>query len=547
MPKPQILRDYQRQGVAQIFEAWKQGARSVLAVAPTGSGKTSAFTWVTTQVAGGSRPVLINVHRRELAMQAVARLKEFGVDYGLIMSGEPTRTRALVQVASIQTLVRRTCPPADLVINDEAHLSTAETWRKILAQYPQARISGWTATPFRLSGRPLAGDYDACVVIASPAELREQGYLCNYVGFSYKTPDLSDVATVGDDYNQGQAAKLMSGSVIVGDIVEQWGKHARSLSTVVFAVTVEHSRQLCTAFKAAGVAAEHLDGSTPLEQRRGILRRVEAGTTRVLCNVGVAVEGLDIPRLKCCVLARPTKSLARAIQMMGRVRRPFEGIAARIHDHAFVIRQHGLPDAERDYHLDAKPEKPPNLTTCDTCLAVFQGRQCPSCGTENERKESARGEIQTITEAEQYAFSSSEEPTAAAEPVEPKKPVEVSWNTVGRVVEGTLLAKTDEKTDWGKRKRYLVKGAKREYAFPGTSVIDAGLTRVAIGSLIRVTYLSQTDLAGGKVRKEFRVEVDDGKPEVTPDDRRFLHRPSVMGSQHPAQGSTIATVVETTE
>lgn len=505
MLKPQVLRPYQAEGVAHIFDAWKRGARSVLAVAPTGSGKTSLFTWIVTNIGA---PALIVVHRRELADQAANRLREFGAPFGYIMAGEPARPSAKIQVGSVQTLVRRKCPRASLVIFDEAHLSTATTWATIRAQYPNAKILGVTATPWRLGGKPLVGAYDACVVISTPAELREQGYLCPYVGFSYLAPDLSGVRTTGGDYNEAQTSALMSGTAIVDNIVERWGQHARDLSTVVFAVTVSHSKQLAVRFVAAGVKAEHLDGSTHLETRRAILRRVERGETRVLCNVGVAVEGLDIPRLKCCVLARPTMSLARAIQMMGRVRRPWEGQTARIHDHAFVISRHGLPDAERDYSLTTQDERPPGLTTCDECLALFSGRTCPNCAHENAVAEQAEREIVTVASAEEFTFDSG----ASVVPEERNPdPVAISWsNSLGRAFEGFLRSVRVEPSEYGEQKIYRVEGAKRDYDLPGTTRLDYLLKQVALNSKIRVVHTANTELAAGRRRREFSVAVDDG-------------------------------------
>jgi superfamily II DNA or RNA helicase len=496
----QVLRDYQQRGLAQILDAFRGGARSVLAVSPTGSGKTTLFGTLAARL---QQPVVILVHRRELAKQAATRLREFGVPYGLIMAGEPATPTARVQIASVQTLSRRKTPPARLVIADEAHLSTAETWRAILEQYPDARVLGVTATPWRLSGKPLAGAYDACVVVAQPAELREQGHLCPYVGFSYQHPDLSGVDKVGDDYNQRQTGAAMS--ALVPTVVEQWLAHASSLSTVVFAATREHSQQLTAQFRAAGVAAEHLDGSTPTLQREAILRRVDLGVTRVLCNVGVAVEGLDIPRLKCCVLARPTLSLARAIQMMGRVRRPWQGVTARIHDHAFIIAQHGLPDTERDYTLGGKAEAPPALRTCKTCLALYEGDACPACGAVNEPV--PRGErvgLQEVADAAQFEFSSE----TAALPAVPPRTVAVRWETPGRVLEGLFARRFVEQQSFGPRTIYEVTCARARYHLPGTAQLDRMMGRVAAGKTIRVTYQGER-LVGDRARKEFKVEVDD--------------------------------------
>lgn len=502
----QDLRPYQANGLKQILDAWKQGARSVLAVAPTGSGKTTIFSHLIAQLNGGKHSSVVLVHRRELATQACNRLREFGVDFGLIMAGEQPKPYARVQVASVQTLIRRKVPSATLVVCDEAHLSAAESWKSILDQYPNARILGVTATPWRLGGKPLAGMYDASVVVATPAELREEGSLCDYVGFSYRTPDLSEVKTVGGEYNEQQTAAAMMQSVIVDTVVEEWIKHASHLSTVVFAVTVEHSQQLTAKFKAAGVSCEHLDGATPKAQRDAILQRVADGRTKVLCNVGVAVEGLDIPRLKCCVLARPTKSLARAIQMMGRVRRPWQGVTARVHDHAFNIRLHGLPDDDRDYSLSAKPDAPPSLSTCSKCMAMFHGRSCPACGSENESEPAGERVLNTIEDAEQFEFTSAEN-AVPSEVLRP--PVEIRWTEPGRVVMGTLLETYEDQTQYGPITRYVLQGTKRRYMFAGTSRLNALMEKVPAGALTRVTYLEETKLGGGKVRKEFKVEVDE--------------------------------------
>ena len=485
-------------------DAWARGARSLLFVLPTGGGKTSCFAWLASERARAGERTVVLVHRRELATQAANRFREFGVDFGYVMAGEHPRPGARVQIASVQTLVRRQVPPASLVICDEAHLSTATTWQKILEQYPHAKILGCSATPWRLSGKPLVGAYDASIVAATPDELRRAGFLCSYTGFSFKAPDLDGVKKTGGDYNEQQSSHAMMKSAIVDNVVEMWQAHASHLSTVVFAVTVEHSKALCAKFKAAGVTAEHVDGATPIDTRRMILKRVESGATKVLCNVGIAVEGLDVPRLKCCVLARPTLSVSRYLQMVGRVRRPWNGFQARIHDHSFCLTRHGLPDADRDFTLNAKPESPPSLSTCSECLALFHGRECPACGKEQEAVASVERVINTIEDAEQYEFTSEE--SAVFEPEKP--PIEVKWNQPGRVIEGRLLKRWDEPTEYGTQRRYLIEGDKRKYQLPGTKKLDALLSRVQDGTLTRTTYIGPQPLDGGREFKDFKVEVD---------------------------------------
>ncbi len=487
-----------------ILESFKTH-RQILAVSPTGSGKTSLFTKMIEQ---STAPALILVHRRELATQAANRLREFGVDFGFIMAGAPSRPSARVQIATVGSILRRRKPPAALVVCDEAHLSTAEkSWKEVLSAYPTAKILGVTATPWRLGGQPLKTAYEDSIVVATPNELRALGNLCAYNGFSYKAPDLSGVKITGGDYNQKQSGAAMREPTLVANIVEKWLAHASHLSTVVFAVTVEHSQALTKQFQAAGVRAEHLDGAMSLDQRRAILARVESGATQVLCNVGVCVEGLDIPRLKCCILARPTKSLARFLQMCGRVRRPWNGVIARIHDHAFNTKTHGLPDDDRDYSLLTKEQPPESLSVCAVCLAQFRGPLCTACEAPREaRIAGERGELVTIEDAELIEFSSDvrEIQTPEERPI-----VSVSWN-VGRVVEGTFESVRDEPTSYGPQKRYLVSGNSRRYLLPGTTMLDRSMIKVRPGQRIRVTHTGETSVGPGRrPRKEFKVEVDD--------------------------------------
>ncbi len=511
----QDLRDYQQDGIERILAEFRAGRRRVLATAPTGSGKTTIFSWLSAQA---KTPVVILVHRRELATQAADRLREFGVPHGFIMAGMPRNPAARVQVASVQTLVRRQAPKAGLVICDEAHLSTAKTWTSILENYPNAKILGVTATPWRLAGKPLVGEWDSGVIVAKPAQLREQGHLCGYNGFSYKTPDLSGVKTTGGDYNEKQSGEAMREPQIVANIVEQWLAHASTLSTVVFAVTVEHSLALTAEFKAAGVRAEHLDGKTSHEARKAILKRVSDGVTQVLCNVGVAVEGLDIPRLKCCVLARPTKSLARAIQMMGRVRRPWGGLTARIHDHAFNIKLHGLPDADRDYTLSSKPVELPSLTQCETCMALYSGPTCTACGLQNEPKPQGERVLTTVADGEQVTFSSEQEAAAAEwaaqDPGPILQPVRVDWSDrqIGKMIEGIFERTWEIETSYGKSRQYYLRGenGKRDHTFAGTKQLDRKMKDLRSGDRAQVTYKGRREGTTGL--KEFSVAVDRAEP-----------------------------------
>jgi superfamily II DNA or RNA helicase len=162
----------------------------------------------------------------------------------------------------------------------------------------------------------------------------------------------------------------------------------------VFATGVAHSLHLRDEFRRSGVLAEHIDGSTPVEEREAILRQLAAGTVELVSNAMVLTEGFDCPEIGCLVLARPTKSLGLYFQMVGRALRPAPGKTdALILDHAGAVFAHGFPDdpitwtldedrrAENKAHASRGTYQAPALTNCPECSAVrFQGQPCPACG-----------------------------------------------------------------------------------------------------------------------------------------------------------------------
>jgi DNA repair protein RadD len=388
----QQLRPYQQCALDSLRGEFRAGKLRICLVAPTGSGKTTIASHIVLGAVAKGKRVVFVVHRKELADQASTRLDSHGVDHGVVMADHPRRRPGCaVQVCSISTLLRRlTRPAADLLILDECSHAAAKSWVNLRESYPAARAIGLTATPWRLDGKGLAEHFDSSVVAATPKELIASGHLVNYAGYRYLSPDVSDVGMRGGDYERQGLELACSRSQIVGNVVGEWVARASTLRTIVFAVSLSHARLLADAFREQGVAAETVDYSMGREEREGILHRVQTGETRVICNVNLLTEGYDVPALECVVLARPTKSLALYLQMVGRVMRTSPGKqVARIHDHGGLVDRFGLPDEERDYSLRAsRTTAPPTvaLTTCKACFAIFaraeNGAACPECGTE---------------------------------------------------------------------------------------------------------------------------------------------------------------------
>jgi superfamily II DNA or RNA helicase len=371
-------------------------------VAPTGSGKTIIATDLAAKAVTRREHVLFVVHRRELTDQTSQKLHTIGIDHGIIQAGFPTRPAARVQVASIQTLharAVRTCkinlPPADLLIIDEAHHSRARTYMRLVEAYRRAVIVGLTATPCRSDGRGLGNIFDVLVECPSVADLTTAGYLVPARIFAPVRPDLSGISIARGDYIEAQLADRMDTALLVGDIVEHWHRLGEGRPTVVFTVNVAHSVHVRNEFRRSGVLAEHVDGSTPLEERKTILDRFAAGGVDVICNCAVLTEGWDRPEASCLVLARPTRSLGLYRQMVGRVLRPAQGKAdALVLDHSGAVFQLGFPDDDVAWklHEDRRAENishaqrgtgphAPALTTCPECSAVrLEGKPCTQCG-----------------------------------------------------------------------------------------------------------------------------------------------------------------------
>jgi superfamily II DNA or RNA helicase len=320
------------------------------------------------------------------------------------MADDPLANPAApVQVASIYTWRHREPPSADLVIVDEAHRSLAATYLRAIAHYSEAGavVLGMTATPYRADGGGLGDVYEALEVVASPLQLIGEGFLVAPRVFSAppdSRPDLSDVRVRAGDYVEADLADMMNTGKLVGGIVDHWQKHAEGRRTVAFSVSVAHSEAITQAFVSAGIPAEHLDGTTPKNERDGILARLESGETLVVSNCGVLCEGWDQPVVKCAILARPTKSTGLYLQQAGRILRPWNDVSALILDHAGNALEHGLPQDDRDFSLTTTKEKRKAKSTtkeCGECGAVLPlpTKVCPECGFEFGAGESEELEV----------------------------------------------------------------------------------------------------------------------------------------------------------
>lgn len=370
------LRPYQQRFIESIREAFR-AHRRVIAVAPTGSGKTVCFAYITAGAAAKRNRVIIVAHRVEIVDQISRALDAMGIRHGRIQTGH-AMTDDPVQVAMVITLGKRLDhmqEPALLVV-DEAHHAAAGSWTKITGAWQRVKILGVTATPARNDGRGLGEHFDDMVLGPTPAELIEGGFLARY---TYLAPperaDLSAIKTRGGDFAIDQLAEAMDQAVITGDSVQHYRDHLDGRPAIAFCVTVEHAEHVAAQFRATGYRAASVDGAMDRAERRDRIAAIGDGRLNVLTSCDLISEGTDIPAVAGAILLRPTQSLPLFLQQVGRVLRPkSDGSAAVILDHVGNVHRHGVPDAPREWSLDRAKKKaiPANATTCEQCYRVFQ-------------------------------------------------------------------------------------------------------------------------------------------------------------------------------
>ena len=306
--------------------------------------------------------VLIVADRRELIQQAWSRLwQASGIHGGIIMSGHLPSYMLPVQIASVQTLNRRSFPPdMDIVIIDEARGSVADSYKPIFEFYKDSYFLGVDATPIRSNGQGFDHLYDHMVCGPTIKDLEAMGSLVpGKPKINPLDPRLLDkIKLTAGDYNEKELSEMMSNQQMTADLVASKLKFAKGLKTIVFAVSIKHSKLIIEQYRAAGISAAHVDGEMPMAERDAIFKAFKNGKYEVLCNVGIACYGYDEPTIQCVQLARPTKSLALYLQQIGRGTRPLPGKDSYILlDHANCIIEHGLPNTERKWSLKGKKKE----------------------------------------------------------------------------------------------------------------------------------------------------------------------------------------------
>jgi DNA repair protein RadD len=389
------LRPYQLRAVEWILRiAAKRPNARLMIVLPTGGGKSAIAAALLRLMVARQKQTrgLFVAHRAELLGQARATMTASGVDPVIVADLESQAEGSRIVLAGSQALAlaeEASLPKADVLVTDEAHRDAGPFRRRLRALYGDALRIGFTATPERLDGRALREDFDDMLVAAQPSELIADGHIVAPRVFTVpaeRLPDLREVRTRDGEFDAAETARRANVPALLGDVVEHWIRRAERRRTLVFATSKAHSAALAERFKKAGVPAAHLDGDENPTRRAALLDDLARGVLDVLTSCDLLNEGIDIPAIKCVVMARPTASLLVCNQQAGRCMRPWKDQSALILDHAGNIVRHGYPHADREWSLDGIRERGSStknkVIACPRCHAVVPpGVRCPSCGS----------------------------------------------------------------------------------------------------------------------------------------------------------------------
>lgn len=370
------LRPYQQKFIDDIRNEFRLGYRRVVGVAPCGAGKTIMTGWMIRQAAWKGKRSIFFVHRHELIEQTAKTFTALDIPHGIIAAGCDMNLNLPVQIASVQTLVRRLkdIPAPDFLICDECHHILAKSYKKIINTFSDAYLLGVTATPLRRGGVTLCDVFQSMVESLSVPELIKLGNLTPIEYFAPRfSADLSKVHTVCGDYVNSELERALRNPIIIGNVVDHYRQFADGKSAICYCVNVNHSRVVAQAFKDKGIVAAAVDGNTPADERARLVDDFRQGKINVLCNAELFGEGFDVPNCHAVILARPTKSLTLFIQQAMRSMRPDPNEpnkVAVIIDTVNNYQRHGYPDDFRSWSLDPnapKREGEPPYKICPDC------------------------------------------------------------------------------------------------------------------------------------------------------------------------------------
>ncbi len=363
------LRDYQQRAKEQIFVRW-DSVDNVLYQMPTGTGKTRLFTSIIRDINvwglrnGRRQCILIIAHRSELIEQIDNSLNKYHVTHGIIAGAfKGKRDLTLpVQVASIQTITHGSNDhiarnlPVDYIIIDEAHHAVANSYTKLWKLYPKAKKLGVTATPWRMNNGGFRMNFDTFIPSMPIKQFLDEGWLAPYQYYSIPTSSsiikllnsIEEFDAEGD-YRVSALESTIDTDHIRAQLLDSYTKLAKGKKGIIYSISREHSEHICAKYQSAGVRIVAIDSKTPVRKREMLVSDFKKGLIDIIVNVDIFSEGFDCPDIEFIQLARPTKSLVKYIQQVGRGLRRNGDKKCIILDNVGMYASFGLPDADRPW------------------------------------------------------------------------------------------------------------------------------------------------------------------------------------------------------
>ena len=345
------LFDYQEDMKERIEKALRLH-RSVMAQMPTGTGKTYLLTAVIDSFVSNNpkEKVWIVAHRRELVSQIDETVRKFH-------SYSVSNTSSLllsVKAMSIQWLMRHydeIDEEPGMIVIDEAHHALAKTYKEMWERFPNAKFLGLTATPCRLNGKGFTDLFDVLVQSWSVPEFISKGRLATYDFVSIKSDgvtqrliDSLQKRGVDGDYQNKEMDMLLNKKPSIERLYQSLEEFGKDRKGIVYAINISHAQKITKLYQEHGVKAIAIDSKTPATERQQDIEAFKKGDIQVLVNVDIFSEGFDCPDVELVQLARPTLSLAKYLQMVGRGLRIAKGKKnCVIIDNVGLYRVFGLP------------------------------------------------------------------------------------------------------------------------------------------------------------------------------------------------------------
>lgn len=389
-------RPFQSEAHEKLRVGFADGHRCQMLMSGTGSGKTYIAMRLAHESLKKGKRVIFVCDRRNLIKQTSAVADSYGLSaHSVLMSNHWRYSLDMpFQIASSQTLARRSWPDADLIIIDEAH-TQYKAWTDHI-QKTDAAVIGLSATPFS-SG--LGKLFSNLVCASSIHELTTSGVLVPLRVLSCTPTNMEGAATAGGEWTDRAAQER--GMEIIGDVVTEWIKFGEDRKTIVFGATIAHCEELCRQFNECGVMASVFCADTSEEDRERILEEFKKPDSiiRVLISVEALSKGMDQKDVGCVVDCRPLrKSLSTFIQMVGRGLRSSPETDKRdciLLDHSGNILRfkedfediyfNGLSALDNGEKLDKairKDKDPKEATGCPRCQRIPFNKRCMACGFE---------------------------------------------------------------------------------------------------------------------------------------------------------------------